>query len=105
MKPTSRAAGGVPAPHRLRVLSSQRDALIEHVDRYVSFVFANHKCRRDTYRAWTAAQEQNAAFEGQLDDPVPLLRSILLGLLVSYDLDADHQAAAPNIAHQLVLAW
>ena len=44
-----------------------------------------------------------AAFEGQFDDAVTLLRAILFGLLILHDFDADHQPAASNIAHQFVL--
>ena len=59
--------------------------------------------RRDADGARPAAQEENAPLEGQFDDAVALGRAIFLRLLVFDDFDADHQAAAANVAHDFVL--
>ena len=52
-------------------------------------------------RVRTAAQQQHAALERQLDDLVALGAALRLGLLVGDDFDADHQAASAHIAHQV----
>src|SRR5713226_5922602 len=105
-RPLRPAEGDTPSGRRRymdfklsRVLSGERDALVEYVHRDIGFVFAYHQRRRDAYCARTATQKQDAAFEGQFDDAVALLRRIFLGLLVLNDFDADHQPAAPDVAY------
>src|SRR3984893_16650567 len=86
------------------VLAGRGDALFEYIERNVGFVFADDERRRDADRARATTQKQDAALERQLDDAIALLSSVLFGLLVLDDLDADHQPVAPDIAHELVFA-
>src|ERR1700722_3819211 len=87
----------------LRVFAHDPDAVFEHIHSHVGFVLGHDQGRTDPDGAWTAAQKQNAALEGQLDDAVAIGGAILLGDFVLHDFDADHQAAAAYVAHQLQL--
>src|SRR2546429_7686311 len=73
--------------------------------RSISFVLGAHERRRQANSARSAAQEQNAALECELDDPVTIRAGVFLGLLVFDDLHADHQPAAANVTNQAVLLW
>src|SRR2546429_3050669 len=88
-----------------RFVPDNFDAFIERVKGNVSFVFRNHERRREANSARFSAQEQNAAFERQLDDAVALWPGIFFRLLVFDDLHADHQPAAANVTNQAVLLW
>src|SRR5712691_6120984 len=73
LRDSRKDAGAAWASDRLRVLGGECEALVEHVYGDVSFVLGDDQGRRDAYCARTATQEQNAAFEGQLNDAVALL--------------------------------
>jgi len=55
-----------------RFVPDNFDAFTEHVKGDISLVFGNHERRREANGARSAAQEQNAALECQLDDAVAL---------------------------------
>src|SRR5437016_12353661 len=88
-----------------RFVPDNFDAFIEHVKGDVSFIFGDHERRREANSARSTAQEQNAALECELDDPVALWPGIFFRLLVFDDLHADHQPAAANVTNQAVLLW
>src|SRR5437868_11048830 len=88
-----------------RFVPDNFDAFIERVKGNVSFVFRNHERRREANSARSAAQEQNAALECELDNAVTLRAGVFLGLLVFDDLHADHQPAPANVTNQAVLLW
>src|SRR6266852_5069605 len=100
-----RTGNARPYTERLVALAHDGDGLLESIDCDIGFVFGRDQRWRNANRARAATQEQNAAFEGQFDDMVALGGGVLLCLLVLDDLNADHQPAAANIAHQLVFVW
>src|SRR5580698_1476932 len=54
----------------LLLLSHFLDALFQHVHGDVGFFFGHHQRRAEADRAWAAAEEQEAVFEGLFDDQV-----------------------------------
>ena len=89
----------------LSALSDQCDALVKHVHRNLRLIFGDDEWGSDADRAWPTTEEQNAAFEGELNDAVALFGGVLFGDFVLNDLNADHQTTPSDIAHQPVLAW
>src|SRR5439155_991168 len=89
-----------------RIARRKLDKVIpsERLDGF-SLVLGDHERRREANSARSAAQEQNAALECELDNTVTLRAGVFLGLLVFDDLHADHQPAAANVTNQAVLLW
>src|SRR5690349_20814456 len=54
----------------LCVFADDRDRLFERVHGGVGFVFGDDQRGCDSHRAWSAAEEKNAALEGQFDDAI-----------------------------------
>ena len=55
-------------------------------------------------RALAAAQQQQPAPEGLLQDPLAQLGGGLAARAVAHDLDADHEAEAAHVPHDGVAA-
>src|SRR6266567_6549876 len=72
------------------LLRSQLHALLKHLDRQIRLLFSGDEWRCDANGARATAEEQDAAFECQLDHAVALGGGRLLGLLVSHEFHADH---------------
>src|SRR5215471_14060277 len=76
------------------VLLNRGDRFFECVDCHVGFILSDDQWRRDSYCAWTGAQEENAALKRLFDDAVAIFSAVLFRLLIFNDVDANHQAAA-----------
>jgi hypothetical protein len=75
------------------------DAVFQHVHRDVRFFFRYYQRGAEADGAGAAAQEEDALFEGALYDLIALGGGVLFGGLVFDDVDADHEAAAADVAN------
>src|SRR5438105_1935012 len=99
---SGRLVGRRAPPPGFYSFANEADALLEYIHRDVSFVFRHNEWRSDAYRVRATSQEQDAAFERQFHDAVPLIMSYGFSGLVLDDLHANHQATAADIAHHFV---
>src|ERR1039458_7636341 len=77
----------------------QRQALFQSIQREVALVARDDQRGAEPQGIVTGAQNEQAAFEGQIHHAVAQLRRFGLGLLVAHQLDAQHQAQPAHLAH------
>src|ERR1700761_8428103 len=74
------------------------DALFEDVECDVSFVLVDDERGTEADGGFAAAEDEEAAFEGEIDDLVAHRSYRCAGLFVFDEFDADHEAATANVA-------
>ena len=75
---------------------------VEGADGEIGLLFVNQKRRGEANSVDAGAENEEALVERGLDDAVAEVVGALFGFLVADDFDADHQAAAANIADDFV---
>lgn len=89
-----------PAVERL---AGEHDAFFQNVECDIDLWLGDDQRGAQSYRAISATEQKQAAFEGKGYDVVAHLARLGATALVLDELDADHEAAPANIADGLML--
>src|SRR5687767_10036734 len=73
--------------------------LIQQIERAIRLLLRQHERRRQPDGVRPGPEYEQAALEAFAHDPVALGRRALLRLAVAHELDANHQAASPDVAN------
>src|SRR5262245_248624 len=77
--------------------------LVEDPDGGRSLSLRQYQWRRDADRVLAGAEDEEPAFEARVNDLVAFGGRALLGNAIAHELDADHEAAAADVADDLML--
>lgn len=80
-----------------KLFCGEGDTLFENVKSDVGLVLINDQRRTQADAGFAAAEDEQAAFEGEVDDFVAHGPDRCTGFLIFDDLDTDHQAAAADV--------
>ncbi len=86
------------APTGLGFLFYFADAGFEGLQGEVSLFFVDYERRREADGVGAGTEDEQAFVEGEIDDGIAQVGGFFLGALVADDFDADHEAAAADIA-------
>src|ERR1700677_255218 len=83
---------------RVSLFCGEGDALFEDVECDVGFVLVDDERGTEANGGFAAAEDEEAALEGEIDDLVAHGADGRAGLFIFYEFDADHEAATANVS-------
>src|ERR1700728_2847937 len=82
-----------------QLLFGYGNTLFQNIERHSGFVLVDDERRGKADGVFSAAEDEEAALEGEIDNAVAQERGGFPGLLILHDFDADHEAASTDVAN------